>query len=181
MYNGEFKNDFNVASELGNILLPVLNKYFKKGNVIHTEHLGESVANLLDKYSGIDGLFISDKDISGVALRVQQHSQRNWETFTIRYRRHTGTLTEYEKRKKQIYNSNDRVFYPHYTCQAYFSGDNILLGGAFCVTKELFDIAIKYEPFNQCDTVYIQTNSSDGNTFIVVPFNLFADERILKF
>lgn len=176
-YNGEFENDFVVANELGEILIPILNAKLKHGQVIHTENLKESVAQLLDKHSGVDGVFLSKKDLAGVALRVQNHSSKNWETFTIRYQRATGTETEYSKRKRQIYNSHPS-FYPHYTCQAYFDNEKNLLGGAFCLTKDLFDIAIGFEPFEEAKEVYIQNNKSDGNTFIVVPFSIIERKLI---
>jgi hypothetical protein len=176
MYTGEFFNDFGVASELGNKILPVLNERLKRGEVIHTEHLNEIVAKMLDIYSGIDAIFKHETEIAGVALRVQQHSERNWETFTIRYSRNTGAETEYKKSK------NNNQFYPHYTCQVYMGKDNCLIGGGFCLTKDLFDIAASYEPFVtklpgltlRLPPVYVNVNASDGNTFVVVPFYKFT-------
>jgi len=177
-YNGDFNNDFGVAAEFGNIIIPILNSHLKNNaEVIHTEHLKEVVAQLLDRCSGIDGILKMDNNVAGVALRVQQHSAKNWGTFTIRYSRHTGSETEYSKRKRQIYASN--VFYPHYTCQAYLDNENKLIGGAFCLTKDLFDVIIPYEPFTEKCDVYLQQNFSDGNTFIVCPFSKI--ERILLF
>ena len=177
-YNGDFDNDFETATEFGNIIIPVLNSHLKNNaEVIHTEHLKEIVAQLLDQYSGIDGILKMDNNIAGVALRVQQHSAKNWETFTIRYSRCTGSETEYSKRKRQIYTSN--VFYPHYTCQAYLDDDNKLLGGAFCLTKDLFDAVIPFEPFTEKCDIYLQHNRSDGNVFIVCPF--YKIKRILLF
>lgn len=169
-YNGDFDNDFVVAADFGNIIIPILNSHLKNNaEIIHTEHLKEVVAQLLDQYSGIDGILKMDNNIAGVALRVQQHSSKNWGTFTIRYSRSTGTETEYSKRKRQIYGSN--VFYPHYTCQAYLDNYNKLLGGAFCLTKDLFDVVIPYEPFTDNGEVYLRQNGSDGNVFIVCPFS----------
>ena len=56
-YNGDFDNDFETATEFGNIIIPVLNSHLKNNaEVIHTEHLKEIVAQLLDQYSGIDGI-----------------------------------------------------------------------------------------------------------------------------
>lgn len=182
-YNGKFDNDFKVAAELGNIILPVLNTYFKNGGeVIHTEHLNESIAQLLDRYSGVDAIYKNGYDISGVALRVQQHSDTNWKTYTIRYSRHNGSETEFNKRLRQIYSSNNHIIYPHFTCQAYMDKDNKLLGGGFCLTKELFDVARKYgPPFKKKgeSDVYLQVNKSDKNQFVVVPFKLLT--RILLF
>lgn len=180
-YNGEFKNDFKVASFFGDAVMDILNERLDNKEFVHTENLRETVAELLDHYSGIDGLMKSDGDLSGVALRIQKHSSKNWGTFTIRYSRHTGTKTEYSKRKREIYNIANDVFYPHYTCQVYFDNNDRFLGGAFCLTKDLFDIAIKFEPFNKTgNPVYLQTNRGDNNTFIVVPFELFDENKILR-
>jgi len=169
-YNGNFKNDFDYATELGKKLLPILNSKLKRGYIVETENLNDIVSKWLDIYSGIDGLLMDEKDVSGIALRIQEHSSKNWETFTIRYERSTGSETEYIKRKRQIYNK--QCFYPHYTCQAYFSNEGELLGGAFCLTKDLYDVLLKNEPFtyNKTNNIYLERNNSDNNIFIVVPF-----------
>ncbi len=181
-YNGSLKNDINVANMFGEKLLGMLNPLLKEGSsIIHTEILNETISNLLDKYSGIDGVLLSKKDLAGVALRIQKHSDINWGTFTIRHSRHTGTETEYSKRKRQVYNGHPS-FYPHYTCQAYFGKENNLLGGAFCKTKDLFDVIMAHEPLtkNKRNGVYIKTNTGDGNTFVVVPFDLVKPIVIIK-
>ena len=170
-YDGKFDNDFSVACQLGQKLLSTLNKKLKAGHkMIHTEILKESIAMMLDKHSGIDAIMLSGAgDISGVALRIQTCSEKNWQTFTIRNTRANGTKTEYEKRLKQIYDAHPS-FYPHFTCQAYFDKTSRLIGGGLCYTKTIFD-AIKNNLDNS-KGVYMQTNKSDGNTFIVVPFSM---------
>lgn len=173
MFSGEnnnFENDFGYASELTQKLLPILNKNIK-GSVVQTEHLKDKVATILDQYSGIDGLYKKD-GISGLALRCQDCQTKNWRTFTIRYSRHTGSKTEYEKRLESIISGNE--FYPHYTCQAYFDDKKNLLGAGFVFTVDLFEIAQKYDPFKEYGSIYLQTNGNDDNTFIVVPFDMFS-------
>lgn len=179
-YNGEFKNDFKQAGELGGLLVEFLNNKIPKDyNIIHSEVLlDETIAQMLDKYSGIDAVMKSKKDVSGVALRIQTHESRNWGTFTIRYSRATGTETEYSKRIRQIYDGHPS-FYPHYTCQAYYDNKGVLIGGAICSTKNLYDIVKKYEPFTVRDKIYLQTNKSDGNCFLVVPFDMI--EKVMLF
>jgi hypothetical protein len=171
-YNGCFDNDFKEANELGLLLIAAIEGKLKQGaRLIQTESLNESVARMMDMYSGVDGMMLYDDSLSGVAFRIQNHSDKNWGTFTIRYSRSSGSETEYNKRIKQIY-GNHPSFYPHYTCQAYFNTQKELIGGAFCLTKSLFDVARKYEPFKDRSDVYLQENMSDGNSFIVVPFNM---------
>ncbi len=181
-YSGQYDNDFAVANVFAEKLIEIVNPLLKEGcNIIHTEIMNETISNLLDKYSGIDGVLLSKKDLAGVALRIQKHSDINWGTFTIRHSRHTGVETEYSKRKRQMYNGHPS-FYPHYTCQAYFGKENNLLGGAFCKTKDLFDVIVEKEPLSTSKEkdVYIQYNKDDGNTFIVVPFELVKPIVIIQ-
>ena len=184
MYNGNFQNDFNEAVKRGSKITDILTGLFKKGKVIHIENLHESIADLLDKYSGIDAIYFNELDLAGVALRIQQNSNKNWETFTIRYKRITGTETEYSKRIRQIFAFHPS-FYPHYTCQAYLSDDNKLIGGGVCYTSDLFKLAKESEPFNNNPAldIYLNTNSKDGNEFLVVKFCAFKNNnlRLLTF
>jgi len=170
-YDGNFDNDFSVACQLGQKLLYTLNQRLNAGHkIIHTEILRESIAMMLDKHSGIDAIMLNGSgDISGVALRIQTCSEKNWRTFTIRNTRSSGAKTEYEKRGKQIYDAHPS-FYPHFTCQSYFDKESRLIGGGLCYTKTIFDV-IKAN-IESKKGVYVQTNKSDGNTFIVVPFSM---------
>lgn len=184
MFSGKdnnFKDDFGYANKLTKQLLPELNNHLSNGKCVQTEHLKGKVAKLLDSKAKIDGLYLADNtDIGGIALRTQNHSDKNWGTFTIRHTRSTG-YKSYNKMKRMIFESES--FYPHYTCQSYFGKDEKLLGGAFCFTKDLFLIASDYEPFKNRKEVYMQKNYNDGNTFIVVPFDIFKRYKypILKF
>ena len=184
MFSGDknnFEKDFGYANKLSENMLPILNSKLKHGSCVQTEHLNEKVARLLDKKSGIDGIYLSGSGVGGLAIRTQQYKNKNWKTFTIRYSRSTGTETEYSKRLKSIISGNE--FYPHYTCQAYYNDNLELIGGAFVFTVDLYGIAQKYEPFDKKLNVYVQDNYNDGNTFIVVPFNEFDKHKlpILKF
>ncbi|HSH53115.1 MAG TPA: hypothetical protein VK982_15430 [Bacteroidales bacterium] len=178
MYNGDFSNDFEHAGKLGKKLLVKMQQVMNNVDIIHSEVLDGEIAKLLDKYSGIDAVYKIGNDVGGIALRCQQHSNRNWETFTIRYERSTGTETSYSKRKREIYEGYPS-FYPHITAQGYFNDFGNFLGGGMCYTKDLFDIAKGYEPFDTKRSVYLQTNGSDNNTFIVVPFNKLDKIKIL--
>jgi len=82
-----------------------------------------------------------------------------WNSFTIRYARHTGTETEYEKRQKQIKNG---YFYPAFTLQAYFDNrtDNNLLSIAVIKTMDLYRFIDDYPR-------YIKQNKSDNEFKIV--------------
>lgn len=105
---------------------------------IHTiENQKNEVLMKIDIKSGIDYIREDENGLQGIAARVQWGN--NWDTFTIRSERHTGTKTELEKRLHQIENG---YFYPAFTIQAYFDNrqDNNLLSIAIIKTDDLYDL-----------------------------------------
>lgn len=175
MYNGYFKNDFEESNRNVAAVIDYLNQKVHRGKMVQVEGIGETIAALLDTRSGIDALIDNGNGLSGVAIRIQEHSKRNWGTYTIRYRRSSGAETEYAKRKREFSQSR-RNIYPNITIQLYKDGKHIL-GGAVCWTADLIETAIEYEPFEKRGPVYIQTNHVDQNQFIVVPFGLVKSSR----
>lgn len=181
MYNNNYSNDQKHANHLGGILITEMKDIMNDNiEIIHSETLDGEVSLLLDQYSGIDAVYKFKNDLGGIALRAQQHSDKNWETFTVRYSRSTGTETSYAKRMRQIYNSHP-TFWPHITVQGYFDNNEVFLGGGMCYTKEIYDLLKGYDQFtsNKKDGVYLQTNSDDGNEFLVIPFEM-VDTRVLE-
>ncbi len=181
-YNGEYINDIEHAINLGNWVIPIINQHLVHGKILHTENIKEFLAELLDKYCGIDGMYIhTNNDIGGVALRIQECEHKDWGTITQRYSRATGTITEYEKRCRQLYENNEKCIYPHYTAHIYANTKKkIIYGGGFCFTRDLYDIIRNYEPLEdhyqiRNQLVYLDINRSDNNMFVVVKriaFNL---------
>jgi hypothetical protein len=178
MYNGNYKNDQEHAIELSKYLLDYLNNDMKKGQLISTEMLSEQLSIMFDQKCGIDCLLEKDNEtVAGVALRIQQHQDKNWRTFTVRYERSSGAKTEFYKRYMELY--GDRMaFYPHYTIQAYYDRGNNLIGCAVAQTKLIYDVITnkgEYDHFNAIyhsgTNVYLQTNRKDNNKFIVVPYD----------
>jgi hypothetical protein len=88
----------------------------------------------LDTKCGIDWIVENDEQMITVASRIQ--FSKNWQSFTIREIRHTGSKTEYEKRIEAIKNN---YLYPLYTCQCYFKEDYTFLGGAIMRTVDLYE------------------------------------------
>ena len=115
------------------------------------------ILKLLDTKSGIDYIRENKHGLQGIASRVQWGNA--WNSFTIRYKRHSGTETEFEKRKQQISNG---YFYPAFTLQAYFDNrtDNNLLSIAVIKTTDLYKFAEEYPN-------YVRQNKSD-NVFKIV-------------
>src|SRR5690606_11157248 len=108
-----------------------------KGRLVSVELEGGRLAEFLDKYSGIDAVHIFGDKVRGVAVRVQW--DRNYKTFTIRYKRASGTPTEFAKRMEAIY-THDGWLYPHLTIQAYAEKreGGRLLSYAVVSTDDLF-------------------------------------------
>ncbi len=85
------------------------------GKIHSIESSNNKVLILFDQKSGIDYIRENETGLQGIAARVQWGN--NWDTFTIRASRHTGTKTEFEKRQESI---KEGYFYPAFTLQAYF-------------------------------------------------------------
>jgi len=130
------------------------------GKIHSIENSDNHVLVLMDRRSGIDYIRENEHGLQGIAARVQWGNA--WDTFTIREKRHTGTITEMQKRIFQIENG---YFYPYFTLQAYFSDRKEMkfLSAAAVKTVDLYDF-IKEKPF--C----IYRNKSD-NDFLFIKFS----------
>jgi hypothetical protein len=130
--------------------------------IISVENSDNKIISLFDQYSGIDAIQITkDKQIRTMAIRVQFGNA--WNTFTIRFKRHTGTKTEYEKRLDAIQNEK---LYPNLTLQCYLSLDfKEILSYGLIFTKDLYK-QIQDKP----DIVDYRSAAEDGNVFLFVSF-----------
>ena len=123
----------------------------------------------LDTCSGIDAfqMLPSGNVLRGIASRIQYG--RAYPTFTLRYKRSSGAATEFEKRLYAIRHGAQGYMYPHLTVQAYMSHPKgKLLAAAVTETSSLYLYAERYRADRS--RVYEQRNSSDGNSFLVVPW-----------
>lgn len=140
------------------------------GQLISTELEGGKLAEIFDTYAGIDAVHVWRNNVRGVAVRVQWG--KNYKTFTIRYKRHTGAPTEYAKRLSAI-RGNDGALYPYLTIQAYAdkrSAGN-LLGYAIVKTADLYEYV---ENRLSSDPYWESVHSNvcpEGNTFLWVSFD----------
>jgi hypothetical protein len=129
-----FINDFTSANKDFSKFQTELLSHIK-GDLVNIETNDTQLANLFDQYSGIDAFQVVNKQLRGVAIRVQWG--KAWDTFTIRFRRSSGARTEYEKRSEAIF-SDKGYLYPYLTIQAYIDkrddAQNIL---SCCVVKTL--------------------------------------------
>lgn len=145
----------NAVAALESIRETILPKIIT-GRILTVEGSDNEVLILLDEFSGIDYIKHDSEGLQGIAARVQFGS--NYESFTIRYKRASGVVTEYEKRLKQI---REGYFYPTLTMQAYFDNvnDKNLLSVSIMRTDDLF-AEIERNP-----KARTFTNAKDGNIF----------------
>ena len=159
--NEEFNKDFNSAKNTFSQIQHIIESHIK-GDLISLENDESDLAKIFDMYSGVDALQKYSGQIRPIALRTQWGV--NYQTFTIRYKRHNGQKTEYEKRIDAIY-SNLGYIYPYLTIQTYVKSkeDPKILSCGIIKTKDLYDFIIEnFERITQRDT--------SNATFLVIPF-----------
>jgi len=112
------------AKAFKEVVWPEINHWFGGGILTPVEDVTQSdMAQMLDMYSGIDAWYIEKEvGIRGIGSRVQ-FGEKNWDTFSIRKRRFSGTRTEYAKLTNAI--ENDWL-YPYWFIQAYINKNKIL-------------------------------------------------------
>lgn len=142
-----------------------------KGELISTELEGGRLAEIFDTYAGIDAVHIWRGNVRGVAVRIQWGV--NYKTFTIRYKRQSGSLTEYAKRLAAI-RGNDGALYPYLTIQAYADKRERgnLLSYAIVKTADLYDyIDSRLHDNNGIISGISWRKCPEGNTFLYVGFD----------
>lgn len=156
MYNNWRKDAIDSARAIESIKNTYLPKVIK-GKIHTIESKANEVLILMDVRSGIDYIREDDSGLQGIAARCQWNIAYN--TFTIREKRHTGTATEFEKRKEAIKNG---YFYPAFTLQAYFDDrkTNNLLSLGLIRTLDLYN-------FIENNPEKVHVNKSD-NDFIYI-------------
>lgn len=152
-WNVDLNDSVKALSTIKDTILPKL----ITGKVHCIENSENEILLLLDKMSGVDYIRENKHGLQGIAARVQWGN--NWDTFTIRAKRISGTQTELEKRLWQIENG---YFYPEYTLQAYFDNrkSNNLLSIAMIKTKDLYNL------YRDNPTIF--ENQKSDNDFIFV-------------
>jgi hypothetical protein len=164
------------ASDFVHIVWPAISPLCGGGVLYPVEaarHLGIIVA--LDNCSGIDAFQMppSGNMLRGIASRIQYG--RSYPTFTLRYKRSNGAVTEFEKRLYAIRHVEQGSIYPHLTIQAYMSRPSgKLLAAAVTETRVLYLYAERYR--GDRSRVYEQRNPSDGNSFLVVRWEPYQRE-----
>lgn len=140
-----------------------------KIELISTENQEILICKWLDQYSGIDLIGKKNDNLMTIACRIQW--DKNYKTFTIRYKRISGIKTEYEKRIEAI---EKGYLYPGWMMHVYMSGlfnnDNRLLdekslkilGCAVIRTDEL------YKFITEEKIIFHNKANYEGNEFIYI-------------
>jgi hypothetical protein len=165
-----FIKDFKDANKSWVSIKQEIEKHIK-GELIDIETKDSEISNLFDRYSGIDAVQIVNKQMRGVAIRVQWG--KAWDTFSIRFKRKSGADTEYKKRTQAIF-SDYGYWYPYLTIQIYLDNkkDNNILNVGIVRTIDLYKYIFE-------NMAYIQKRTCpEGNEFLIVPFNdLLKDKK----
>ena len=149
------------------ILKPQLSKILKGSFITVEGETTDEMRKLFDILSGIDAWFFNNaKGMRGIASRIQP-SNHNWRTFTIRYKRDSGTKTEYEKRKYSIENN---YLYPYLTLQSYLDDDNNIISYALIKTKDLISIVDNH--LEKCILRKTGKSQIGQSSFVVVKWDL---------
>lgn len=152
-YNS-WTHDLKDSTKALQSVLPQLAKAVN-GKFVLVEGDGHRLLKELDRISGIDLVSIFEGQIRGIASRCQWGN--DWQTFTIRKERYTGSTTEYEKRIAAIAGNG---MYPMLTLQMYFDhrSTNNLLSFGIMKTVDLYNL-IETRPDivkqNESDNVFI--------------------------
>lgn len=98
---------------------PIIREHLDGGDLMKMEGRPDvELAKQLDMKAGIDGWHLHKTGMRGIASRIQE-TTRPWNTFTVRMSRHSGAITEFEKRKNAILESKRGWIFPAITVQAY--------------------------------------------------------------
>jgi len=151
--DNNFKKDLDKAVKDFNVVKPLIEKWLDC-KLTNIEDSKNDKLKSLDLHNGIDVILEKDNKIFGCAFRI---CYQDYNTFTIRKSRSTGSQTEFKKRKEQI---SDNELYPKFTFQVYITPDYIKI--AVVNTKDLYNMIDENTPFRY--------NNSDNNGFYYINF-----------
>lgn len=171
---GVFKDALkNATQDFNRHVKPILSALWKDCQIFSCEDQQDPLLRALDNYAGIDYLILRENQqrIIGLASRVQRGF--NFQTFTIRAARESGTKTELEKRLNAI---TGGALFPTLTLQAYLSTDGEeLLQMALVSTIDLFDFIQKFPSQSK----HTGENQHGQASFIVVKWDDFKRKYTL--
>ena len=144
------------------ILPELISKFTGINNckIISIEKSEDIVLTKFDQSSGIDLISQNNKGIQTIASRAQWG--KDYQSFTIRYERTSGSQTEYEKRLIAIKEGYD---YPQLTMQAFFDDrkTNNLRSIGLIKTTDLYS----FTEIN-IDNPYLVHRKTSDNPFLTI-------------
>ncbi len=159
-----FEADFKSAQNDFEPFYKQVLTHIKGDALISVEAHDSKLAKMFDMHSGIDAVHMVYGQLRTVALRVQWVT--NYRTFTIRYKRRSGAITEYDKRKFAIH-SDKGLLYPYLTIQAYLDKrDNATTVLSCCIVKTIDLYRYIEENLSKLKT----KPCPEGNQFLIVEF-----------
>lgn len=134
-----FNDAMSVArQDFKNHIAPLFHSMWSGCEIYSNEKHPDPLRRLLDDYAGKDYVIFHKE--WGMSFSLASRIQRtgfSYGTFTVRNKRDSGSVTEYEKRRKAIVAGAE---YPTLTLQAYLTKDGAsLLKLAIMRTVDLFD------------------------------------------
>lgn len=109
---------------------PVLSPLIGGGDLVVVEGSERARARSLDILAGIDAWqqFPDAWGVRGIASRIQKGA--SYRTFTIRFERASGNVTEWTKRMMSVTHLEEGVALPGITLQAYYKRKGVFSGAA---------------------------------------------------
>ena len=95
---------------------------------------------MLDMFGGIDFFYFNGKSLLPFAVRIQQYGNKDFESFTVRNLRESGTKSDYYKFKQAIQNN---ALMPTFSIQAYLNEDEDVLAVYMAQTRDLIEFIDK--------------------------------------
>ena len=157
-------NDMRKSMSFIEVAKPIIRNLIG-GNIMTVEGSDCEVCQMLDTRCGTDyfQIYSADDVVYGVASRVQYGYPYN--TFTVRKRRASGAMTEYDKRRMAIKSGG---VYPFLTMQTYVDTNTREINSlAVMKTTDLFDFIEK----GYADTNHTKHDKHGQASFYVAHWN----------
>lgn len=142
----------------------VIHNFFDENSkLFNIEFENSEISKLFDRYCGMDYVIKKDKNVFGIAARVN-FMEKHHNHVTIRYKRTNGYETEYAKRVRQIKKQTGTI-YASITMQIDAKDDELLRAIIFESNKLYLHIDKNLDYFEK---YFMQTCHSDGNKFFKI-------------
>ena len=178
MSNVFTKDKQNVKSFYEKNMDEIKGIFSKNSKLFNIEFDSKELSLILDQYCGLDYFLLSNKKVYGVAGRVNFNKYHH-NHVTIRYKRKTGALTEFQKRIASIKNKSSEI-YANITMQIDAVDNKIKRAIIFESDKLYMHI---HNNLNLFENQYMLRNNFDGNLFFKINYldiKRLSDKELFK-